>query len=168
MPNHTSSLAAILVVYCMTSCQVDAQSEVKKASKKRNAITWVALGGRCPVALLDQQKWVSGHIMLRQKYRGVTYRFETTDAMDKFCTNKQKYALLFDGFDIVLLKDRGVLKRGKREFGVYSEIEKSRRIIVFATEESKQKFIEDKSGRYNQLVFEQLITNLNSTSNKTD
>ena len=95
-----------------------------------------ALGGYCPVTLLEQWEWKLGNIQFAETRDNQVYLFASSDAQHRFQQDPDRYIPAFSGNDVVLAIDSGETTRGKREHGITYE----GRIYLFATEESLDRF----------------------------
>lgn len=96
----------------------------------------VLLDGYCPVTMVEQNAWTRGSSEFTSKFGNGIYYFVSEAEKEKFLRNPQFYALVSDGFDIVLLTDQKQKTQGTRRFGIrYADLN-----FVFATEESREQF----------------------------
>jgi YHS domain-containing protein len=97
----------------------------------------LGLEGYCPVALIDQSKWLKGDPRWGIVHRGRTYLFFSAEAKERFWANPDRYSPALSGLDTVILADRGDHREGSRNHGlVYRD-----RVYLFSSEESLQQFV---------------------------
>lgn len=107
----------------------------------------LALDGHCPVALVEQQRWVLGDVRYGITHEGRTYLFTSAAERDKFWQQPGRFAPVMAGNDPVLATDHGQMLAGKREHGLFV----NGRIYLFVSETSLAQF-ERNRDRYVQSV----------------
>ncbi|MDG2127671.1 MAG: thioredoxin family protein [Fuerstiella sp.] len=96
----------------------------------------IGLEGFCPVRLLKDREWVSGHENLTSTYRGVTYFFSSKETQNLFLKAPSDYAPQNLGCDpIVLLTDARAVA-GKIRFGAFFDD----RLYLFSSEDNRVRF----------------------------
>ena len=96
----------------------------------------IGLDGFCPVRLLRDREWVSGHENLTTTYRGITYFFSTEEMQKQFLKAPSDYAPQNLGCDpiVLLTDDRAVT--GKIRFGAFFDD----RLYLFSSEDNRASF----------------------------
>jgi YHS domain-containing protein/thiol-disulfide isomerase/thioredoxin len=96
----------------------------------------IGLEGFCPVRLLRDREWVSGHEDLTTTYRGITYFFSTKELQKIFLKAPSDYAPQNMGCDpiVLLTDDRAVT--GKIKFGAFFDD----RLYLFSSEDNRVRF----------------------------
>jgi YHS domain-containing protein/thiol-disulfide isomerase/thioredoxin len=96
----------------------------------------IGLEGFCPVRLLRDREWVSGHENLTTAYRGVTYFFSTKETQQLFLKAPSDFAPQNLGCDpiVLLTDDRAVA--GKIRFGAFFDD----RLYLFSSENNRARF----------------------------
>jgi YHS domain-containing protein/thioredoxin-related protein len=96
----------------------------------------IGLEGFCPVRLLRDRKWVSGHEDFASTYRGITYFFSTEELQQMFLKAPSDYAPQNLGCDpiVLLADDRAVT--GKIRFGAFFDD----RLYLFSSQENRARF----------------------------
>ncbi|MCP4784446.1 MAG: DUF255 domain-containing protein [Fuerstiella sp.] len=96
----------------------------------------IGLEGFCPVRLLRDREWVSGHEDLTTTYRGITYFFSTEELKKLFLKAPSDYAPQNMGCDpiVLLTEDRAVT--GKIRFGAFFDD----RLYLFSSEGNRVSF----------------------------
>ncbi len=115
-----------------------------KAETRGGAPARVGLEGYCPVTLVerssvsptDPRAWTHGDPRWGAVHRGTTYLFVGPEEQKRFLQNPDRYSPALSGNDAVLAFDRGQLKVGSREFGIYFE----NRIYLFCDAGSLEQF----------------------------
>ena len=117
-------------------------SKVKSASKpitlKKPAP--MGLGGKCPVSLVQEGKWVLGDKKYGCVHRGKTYLFSDAKKLSIFQNAPEKYSPILAGYDPVAFHNDGELVEGKEKHGVFMGTAPDHRIVLFQTQESRAEF----------------------------
>lgn len=77
-----------------------------------------ALGGYCPVELVETQLWASGDARWACIHRGCAYRMSGQAQRERFMANPDRYAPVLSGTDAVLALDENTTTAGRTEFCV--------------------------------------------------
>lgn len=110
-----------------------------------------ALDGKCPVALAEQHRWIAGDKRFGAVHRGKTYLFAGPEQQRKFMGNPDYYAPAISGYDPVMAFDHGQQVVGSRQHGLTLGDGPTRRVYLFASEETLDRFCNDKI-RYQNAV----------------
>ncbi len=99
----------------------------------------LALGGYCPVTILEMRKWAKGNPAYQVVYDGHTYRFANEQGQKMFEANPAKYVPALGGDCVVAF-----VKMGKRLPGNirYSAVHNGR-LYLFSSAEAKKMFLAD-------------------------
>ncbi len=77
-----------------------------------------ALGGYCPVELVETQLWTSGDARWAWIHQGRTYRMSGQAQLERFVANPERYAPVLAGTDAVLALEENASVAGRTEFCV--------------------------------------------------
>ncbi|MEC9092747.1 MAG: thioredoxin family protein [Planctomycetota bacterium] len=108
----------------------------------------IGLEGFCPVSLLKETRKIAGSQDWGCIHRGKIYFFTNQVNRDTFLKTPDRYAPVLAGYDVVIYEETGKLVEGKSEFGGFVGTKANRVVFLFASEENKNKFIKDETGRY--------------------
>lgn len=108
----------------------------------------IGLEGYCPVTMLKEIKKVLGSKEYGCVHRGKLYFFANQSYRDIFMKDPDQYAPVLAGYDVVIYRETGKLVEGKTEFGGFVGQKGNRVVFLFASKDNKDKFINDKQGRY--------------------
>ena len=106
-----------------------------------------ALGGYCPVELVENETWMKGEERFAVEYRGQVYYCAGAAQKRKFQTNPERYAPVLDGKDPVAFFDQGLRVDGKIEHCVVYD----GRLYMFSGIQSLARFRQNPQ-RYAQLA----------------
>jgi len=109
--------------------------EVDAAPKKD-----FALKGKCPVALIQDGKWVEGDTQWGIVHRDRTYLFSSKENYERFKTNPDRFSPILSGYDPVIFHDQGKLLEGLEENGVFMGKNDKQHIVLFQSPETRAKF----------------------------
>lgn len=109
--------------------------------------TTPALGGYCPVELVENESWMKGEERFAVEYRGQVYFCAGAAQKRKFQTNPERYAPVLDGKDPVVFFDQGIRVDGKIEHCVVYD----GRLYMFSGIQSLARFRQNPQ-RYAQLA----------------
>ncbi|WP_347245735.1 hypothetical protein [Thermogutta sp.] len=109
--------------------------------------TTPALGGYCPVELVENETWMKGEERFAVEHRGQVYYCAGAAQKRKFQTNPERYAPVLDGKDPVVFFDQGVRVDGKIEHCVVYD----GRLYMFSGIQSLARFRQNPQ-RYAQLA----------------
>jgi YHS domain-containing protein len=98
----------------------------------------LALGGKCPVALVDMGKEVDGKADLVSTYHGYEYRFSKAEAKKMFDAQPAKYAIQQDGACVVCAYGGKAVKGDPAIFAVHEG-----KIFIFPSADVRAKFAGD-------------------------
>lgn len=134
---HLSVIASVLV----TSNLAAAQSGTRQVTQPGGAaaVTPVALGGYCPVCLLNMKKWVAGKPEFSVTYDGHVYRFPGREQMEMFQADPAKYTPVLHGDCVVCLANMGKRVPGSLNFAQIH----GGRVYLFPAEEQRAVFRAD-------------------------
>ncbi|QDV21901.1 hypothetical protein [Aureliella helgolandensis] len=96
----------------------------------------VALGGYCPVCVIDMKKWVQGDPRFSVSQDGKTYLFPGEEQRRSFLNNPNKYTPALGGDCTVCLVEMGKTMPGSIRFATLHE----GRLFLFPSAEQKQMF----------------------------
>jgi YHS domain-containing protein len=99
----------------------------------------LAVGGFCVVTLRDRQQWQPGEPGLAVEFDGQQYRFASPRELAIFSAAPDAYSPVLGGDCAVTLSESDQRKPGKLELGAIHRD----RLYFFASEEQRQKFLED-------------------------
>ena len=99
-----------------------------------------ALGGRCPVTLLRDGKWMKGDSGLGCVHRGRVYIFGDADKLMLFKSDPDKYSPVLAGYDPVKFHETGNLVDGAEEHGVFMGKTGDQKIVLFSSKETRARF----------------------------
>ena len=105
----------------------------------------LAIDGFCPVALVDQGKWVKGDARFTAEHQGIRYALSGEAEREVFYHDPNKYVPVLQGQDVVAAVDQELRVSGKRRFGVFH----GKRYYLFASRSNRYKF-EEFPDRYAQ------------------
>ncbi|REJ65956.1 MAG: thioredoxin [Planctomycetota bacterium] len=103
-----------------------------------------ALDGKCPVELARQFTWVQGNVQFGAVHRGETYLFAGYEQQQAFLRNPDYYAPAISGLDPVMAFDHGQRVRGSLNLGVVYGDGPARRVYLFSSEETRDRFERNK------------------------
>ncbi|MGQ9576786.1 MAG: hypothetical protein ACUVUC_15890 [Thermoguttaceae bacterium] len=103
----------------------------------------LGLDGYCPVQLLETDRWVRGDWRFRVIHRGRLYLFAGPEEARRFFADPDRYAPMLSGNDVVLAVDHSQLVPGMRRFGAYYGTVDDRRVFLFASAATFQRFRQD-------------------------
>ncbi len=112
-----------------------------------------ALDGYCPVTVTEKMVWKRGDVRFGAIHRGRTYLFATSTEQAKFLADPDRFSPIISGNDPVVALERGEAVPGKRELGIMC----GERMILFASQESYDKFVKD-SKRYSVEIQQALLS----------
>ncbi len=101
------------------------------------------LGGKCPVTLIQEGRWVSGDERFGCVHRGKIYLFADHDKMVLFQRDPESYSPILAGFDPVIFHEKGELTDGLEQHGVFMGKAPNQRIVLFVSDETRAQFQED-------------------------
>ncbi len=101
--------------------------------------TEIAMGGSCPVTLIEHGEIVSGQAQIRTSYDGLEYRFQDAAAQARFQADPVKYLPAQRGRCPVTLQDRDDAENGDPRFAVYYR----ERLYLCKDEASRKSFASD-------------------------
>ncbi len=140
-------LPIVLSMFCLPS-YLSAQSgsrrtqgsgTVRGSTAKPRMAANTALGGYCPVCIIDVKKWVKGDPRFRSVYDGKSYYFPAAEYKKKFDANPVKYVPALGGDCVVCLKDLGKRVPGSIQYASYL----GGRLFLFPNAQVKQKFMKN-------------------------
>lgn len=108
-------------------------------SMTRSAKLPVAMGGYCPVCIIDLQKWVKGDPKYSVVMDGKTYLFPGEEAKQKFLKRTTKYTPALGGDCIVCAVDQRVRRPGSVQFSALHQ----GRLFLFPDDATKKVFMKD-------------------------
>lgn len=77
------------------------------------------LKGFCPVVLCEERKLVDAQEQFSAEYQGQTYHFSSSDAVEKFRAQPEKYAPVAGGLDIVAVRQASEVVSGSLDHAVW-------------------------------------------------
>lgn len=77
------------------------------------------LKGFCPVVLCEERKLVDAEEQFSAEYQGQTYHFSSSDAVEKFRAQPEKYAPVAGGLDIVAVRQASEVVSGSLDYAVW-------------------------------------------------
>lgn len=98
-----------------------------------------ALGGFCPVELLENETWMKGDRRFAVEYQGRVYHCAGATQKRRFQTNPERYAPVLNGLDPVAYFDQGHSVEGKTEHCVVYD----GRLYMFSSIQSLARFRQD-------------------------
>ncbi len=102
-----------------------------------------ALGGYCPVTLVETRKLVPGRASIREVRDGVAYHFASDEARTRFLLTPERFEPQNAGFSPVRQVDAGESKRGDPRWGVIY----AGHLYLCSDAEERRRFM-SKPGRY--------------------
>ncbi len=126
-----SGMMAMLFVVSMAAGACD-------GSCSTTATTKLALGGKCPVALVEMNKQMDGKADLTSTYQGFEYHFAMADAKKMFDAAPEKYAIQMNGACVVCKAEGKTAQGDPSNFAVYDK-----KIYIFPSAQIKDMFIGD-------------------------
>jgi hypothetical protein len=96
----------------------------------------LALGGVCPVSLVDARRLVAGQPLQTAEYEGARYRFASAAALDAFRKAPERYVPVNGGRCPVASVDRGEFRDGSARCGVVFD----GHLYLCATEDARARF----------------------------
>ena len=112
-------------------------------SGSRATATPAALGGYCPVCVIEMKKWVRGNPALSASFDGRTYLFPNEEQRQKFLATPERYAPMLGGDCAVCLSDMQKRIPGS----VHHAAITGGKLFLFPNAELKEKFRAD-PGKY--------------------
>ncbi len=107
----------------------------------------IGMEGFCPVALIEEDRWVRGDKQWGARHRGRVYLFSSAAAQQKFLADPDRYSPALTGFDPVVFAENGRYAEGLRAHGLrYHD-----QIFLFQNEASLAKFAQEPH-RYAEVV----------------
>jgi hypothetical protein len=94
-----------------STAHADSES-ASEAQHVARATQRVALGGYCPVSLVESGKLVQGLPSLQYRYQGLVYQMASPSAASKFVTQPSLYVPAFPTYDPVELSETGLEQPG--------------------------------------------------------
>lgn len=98
-----------------------------------------ALGGFCPVELVENETWMKGDRRFAVEYQGRVYHCAGATQKRRFQTNPERYAPVLNGLDPVVYFDQGRSVDGKTEHCVVYD----GRLYMFSSIQSLARFRQD-------------------------
>ena len=92
--------------------------------------------GYCCVSLMDEGKWVVGDVRWGVLHRGQVYLFQSPAAQQKFLSDPDRYSPVLAGFDPVVYRESGQLRRGSRHHGLWFDDQ----MYLFSSEAALERF----------------------------
>lgn len=77
-----------------------------------------AMDGFCPVAVMDENRWIPGDKRWGARHRGRLYLFHDAASMQKFWADPERYSPSLAGYDPVTYAEKNQLVPGRREHGL--------------------------------------------------
>ena len=102
-----------------------------------------ALGGRCPVTLLQDGKWMKGDSKFGCVHRGRVYIFGDEAKLELFKSSPDKFSPVLAGYDPVEFHESGTLVDGQEENGVFMGKAPEQKIVLFSSKETRKLFQSD-------------------------
>lgn len=118
------------------ACPIDETPSFDYASIPDEDKARLEFEGYCPVELIQRALWVRGDYNTRYLFEDRLYFFAGKEQLEEFKRNPEKYAPAFQGYDIVVWKERGEKVHGLRIYGVWAV----GRVFLFSTAENMIKF----------------------------
>ena len=141
--NHASKSGAMMVWLAVALGLAAApQAWTQSASARSHGASEPALGGACPVCLVEMGKEVPGQPTLRSVKDGKTYLFPSPDQKRMFDGQPEKYLPAFGGYCPVCQVEMNELVPGSPEhFSVHEG-----HLFLFATADQKKMFDQNPGG----------------------
>ncbi|QDV67852.1 YHS domain protein [Rosistilla carotiformis] len=98
----------------------------------------LAMDGYCPVAILDESRWVSGDKQFGAIHLGKLYLFGSAQSQAKFLADPEKYTPALGGMDVVKFFENQEQVEGNREFGLHHQGQ----LFFFTSEDSLKRFFQ--------------------------
>lgn len=143
---HSTRLAALAAItsLVLTGSVAWAQSGTRQTAPNTQPSAGqaeypVAIGGYCPVCVVNMKQWVPGRPEFSVVYDGHVYRFPGQEQMQMFLDNPAKYTPALHGGCIVCLKNMNQHVAGDLNFGQLYQ----GRIYFFPSDEQRQMFRAD-------------------------
>lgn len=95
-----------------------------------------ALGGYCPVTLMENRAWKKASPKFGAIHRGRLYLFASAENQTKFLTDPDRYSPMISGYDPVRYIEEGRLVAGHRKHGVFF----GDKIYLFEEESTMKRF----------------------------
>lgn len=92
------------------------ESEKAKLSQRSDR---EGLKGFCPVVLCEERRLVDAEEQFSAEYQGQTYHFSSSDAVEKFRAQPEKYAPVAGGLDIVAVRQASEVVSGSLDYAVW-------------------------------------------------
>ena len=102
-----------------------------------------ALNGKCPVTLITDGKWMQGDEKFGCMHRGKIYLFANKAKLEMFQSGPETYSPVLAGYDPVKFHESGELIDGVTKHGVFMGTAPKHRIVLFSSQESRDKFQAD-------------------------
>jgi YHS domain-containing protein len=112
-----------------------AHSDKLKKIAERSELT--GLKGFCPVALRDSRELKDARPSFQAEFDGNNYNFSSTEALEKFKADPEKYVPAAAGQDVVLAANEGTNREGSLDRAVWYR----NRLYLFSTQQSHEAFI---------------------------
>ncbi|WP_417739566.1 thioredoxin family protein [Rosistilla oblonga] len=121
-----------------TATQEPAAPSPEPESPSVAATPPLAMDGFCPVAILDETRWVSGDKQFGAIHLGKLYLFASAEAQTKFLADPEKYTPALGGMDVVRFFENQEQVEGTREFGLHHQGQ----LFFFTSEDSLKRFFQ--------------------------
>jgi tetratricopeptide (TPR) repeat protein len=92
------------------------EAEKSKLAERRGRD---GLKGFCPVALCDERKLVDAQEQFTAEHQGQVYHFASSDAVEKFRADPEKYAPVAGGLDVVAVRQGSEVVAGSLDYAVW-------------------------------------------------
>lgn len=137
-------LIAVISVAAVPAGSAVGQSGSKNpAASQRAAVTGqqspaeLAMGGYCPVCIIENKQWVKGDRQFQVTYDGKTYLFPGKEKRAMFAANPAKYVPALGGDCIVCRSNMGKRVSGSVQHAAFS----GGRLYLFPGEKQQQEFL---------------------------
>ncbi|QDS86603.1 Thiol:disulfide interchange protein DsbD [Rosistilla ulvae] len=113
-------------------------SQAAATTPSPSAAPPLAMDGYCPVAILEETRWVSGDKQFGAIHLGKLYLFSSDQAQTKFLADPEKYTPALGGMDVVRFFENQEQLEGNREFGLHHQGQ----LYFFTSEDSLKRFFQ--------------------------
>lgn len=96
----------------------------------------VMLAGFCPVTLWKSRRWEKGSIQFQAEHKGQRYLFASSEALQEFNQNAERYCPQFLGCDPIVVWETDRAVSGDIRFGAFYD----ERLYLFTTDENRRRF----------------------------
>ncbi len=134
---HAQTVADVII----KTPEIIGSTEDYALNAENNSESRVGLDGFCPVTLQETESWTEGVAKWSVIHHGITYHLASSEQVQKFLANPEKYTPAMDGADPVLFAETGVRKIGTVDNCVVFEGQ----LFMFVNERNLNKFFENTS-----------------------